>query len=187
MVKNVAVSIFTVIFLAACDWTGVSSSGASNDPVASTETTPVAESSTSTVVASTTPTTATETVAAATPEPVVAPEPAPTAAAASIAVAQAAPEKECAVGRFDFRTDSDGKKHFDFQFLSGGLVRYNLTHGPTGTWTQSGSKITFVGPFGPGRADLALVFTVSQEAADCTVLAFRGRSPGGSDVTARRI
>ena len=134
MIKNLTIALFAVIYLTACDWKDVASSGAGAskgdaDPEA-------AEMAATTNPDTTTPATTTSTAATTVT----------TVARASATSA----EKECAAGRYDFRTDSDNKKHFDFQFLPGGLVRYNLTNGPTGSWTMSGSNITFVGPFGRG-------------------------------------
>lgn len=95
--------------------------------------------------------------------------------------------KECLSGTYEFRTDSDGKKHFDAQFVSGGVINYNLRGGPTGSWKLDGSTVTIVGPFGAGRANATLTFTVSRTGADCLVTQFRGSSLGGAALTVTRI
>jgi hypothetical protein len=96
--------------------------------------------------------------------------------------------KECGVGRYAFRTDSDGKFHFDAIFESGGLIRYNFSVKPnTGRWRISEGNMIFNGPFAAGHSDHVSTWKITSRAADCSVLQFRGKSYGRADVTASRL
>ena len=112
------------------------------------------------------------------------------AASSTASSASAAPapstSKQCVDGNFAFSTDSDGKVHFDAYFFPNGTVNYNIQGAPKGTWKLKGNTLSFVGPFGPGFSDVTLNWTVSRTASDCSVLQFRGISPGGAAVTASR-
>ena len=94
---------------------------------------------------------------------------------------------QCAVGTYEFRTDSDNKRHFDAYFAADGTIHYNIQGGPKGSWSLSGNKLTFVGPFGKGYADYEDTWTVTKTRSDCSVLQFQGKSYGQADVTATRI
>ena len=89
----------------------------------------------------------------------------------------------CVDGQYDFRTDSDGRFHFDAIFDGNGNVVYNINGTPRGTYTVSNSSIAFVGPFGPNFSDATLVWTTN----GCVATELRGESLGGeASLTATR-
>ena len=110
-----------------------------------------------------------------------------TETAAASTTSSASQTNNCAVGRYAFTTVSDGKKHFDAYFASGGVINFNLTGGPTGKWTHSGNRISVTGPLSSNRSTITLNFTVTKVASDCRVMEFRGTSPGGSAMRMYRI
>ena len=97
-------------------------------------------------------------------------------------------KSECGVGRYAFRTDSDGKFHFDAHFEPGGVIRYNFSVQPNrGKWRISGNTMIFNGPFAAGASNHVSHWAITSRAADCRVLQFRGKSYGQADVTASRL
>ena len=107
------------------------------------------------------------------------------AASASVAAAPTSTADRCAPGRYSFGTDSDGKTHFDYTLETGGVVRYNLTNGPVGRYTVSGSQISMNNVF-PGDPTRLLVLNITKSAADCKYLVMRG-TVNGAAVTSRRL
>lgn len=96
-------------------------------------------------------------------------------------------EKACLDGRYELRTDSDNKRHFDAVFRPDGIINYNLNGGPSGSWTLDGSTVRMVGPFGANRSDATLTLTVTQQNSECLVTQMRGSSLGGAAITITRI
>lgn len=95
-------------------------------------------------------------------------------------------QTNCVNGRYDFRTNSDGKFHFDAAFDGNGNIAYNLRGGPSGTYSVSGSSVSYVGPFGPNRSNVKLSWTITRAGSDCIATQIRGNSPGGAGMTATR-
>ena len=192
MLKNLFLGVLCITMLTACDdwWDGISSSGGDSEKPADTQVASMPTSSTSSAAAEPTgsasdpvPVEVDVDTSSLTQQQEASSEPAATTAAAT----SSSSNDKCGIGHYDFRTDSDGKKHFDFRFLAGGVVQYYLKDGPKGRWSWSGNQITLVGPFGPGWTDLPLHMTVTQVASDCRLMEFKGRSPGGAAVTSRRM
>jgi hypothetical protein len=156
VLKTLPLFLTALFLLTACDSDEDSSTGAGT----STET-----ASTTTQAASTT------TQAASTTTPV--------------ASASTASMDSCAPGHYSFGTDADGKTHFDYVLQAGGVVRYNLTGGPVGRYTVSGSQVSMNNVF-PGDPGRQLVLTVTQAAADCRFLVMRG-AVNGAAVSSRRL
>jgi len=180
MIKNILVVLFCAGALSACDPSDLTSSGGGDDSTQALASAPVAviEVSSAEVTETTKPveTPPAETPAVETP-PVDAPsEPPPPVVS-----------KECGAGRYEFRTDSDNKFHFDALFEPGGVIRYNFTVQPnTGNWRVSGNRMIFNGPFAAGASNHISTWTITSTASDCSVMEFRGKSYGQSDVTATR-
>ena len=159
MIKKLAIFLCIVGMISACD-SSESTSGGSGDGT-TLNSGPAADTSSSTDTSS--------------------------ATASSSDSSSSDSESACLDGRYEFRTDSDGKKHFDALFVPGGTINYNLNGGPSGTWELSGSTVTIVGPFGANRANATLTFRVTQQGSDCLVTQFRGESLGGAALTVTRI
>lgn len=95
---------------------------------------------------------------------------------------------DCGAGRYEFRTDSDNKFHFDAYFAPGGTIDYNFSVQPnTGNWHTSNDQMTFNGPFGAGASNHISTWDITSRAPDCSVLQFKGKSFGQADVTATRV
>jgi len=88
----------------------------------------------------------------------------------------------CAQGKYNFRTDSDNKKHFDATFDGKGGIAYNLKDGPSGTYTVNGRAISIVGPFGPNRTNQTWNWTLD----GCVANKMVGTSLSGTKLTASK-
>lgn len=155
MLKSLTLILPAFLLLTACSDDSGSSSGASTSTPAASPT--VASTST-----------------ASTP-----------AASPTVASTSTSEADRCAPGRYSFGTDADGKQHFDYTLQTGGVVRYNLTGGPVGRYTVSGSRISMNNVF-PGNPTRLLELNVTQSAADCKYLVMRG-TVNGAAVSSRRL
>jgi hypothetical protein len=171
MIKNILGVLVCAGVLAACDTSDLTSSGGDSAPTLASAPAPVPESNHIVISDTSEPD---ETPAADPPS-----EPPPPPPVVS---------KECGVGNYAFRTDSDNKFHFDAYFAPGGIIDYNFSVQPnTGNWSISDNRMIFNGPFGAGASNHVSTWTITNRASDCSVLEFRGKSYGQADVTATRF
>ena len=179
MIKNTLTVILCVGTLAACDTSDLTSSGGDSAQTLASAPVPVPETNHIVITETSEPETAEPEIveiAEAPPADVPSESPPPVSS------------KECGVGRYAFRTDVDNKFHFDAYFGPGGVIDYNFSVQPnTGNWHIADNRMIFNGPFGAGASNHVSTWTITNRAADCTVLEFRGKSYGQADVTATRF
>ena len=193
MIKNLTVSLVAICTLTACEdwWEGVSSTGGDSEKPAPTQVVNLstdtmskinADAPTGSTSEPSTPDTSNNTKDGAA-------KPKPTEAPIEVASAKSKDELDkCVIGRYAFITTRDNKTHFDAHFEAGGHIRYNLKDGPSGKWSLDGDNMDVYGPLKmPGKKYTTLHMVVSRRASDCKILEFLGKSPGGQDLSGRRM
>ena len=92
---------------------------------------------------------------------------------------------KCAIGFYNFGTDSDGKTHFTFLLQDKGRVKYNLQDGPVGKYELIGDKVSMNNVF-PNDPVRRLELYVTEAAEDCRYITLQG-TVNGAAVTSKRI